>query len=59
MTASSAEPPAGVTTYVRFDIPAAINSTVTERQRWSSSVAARYGPTTAGSAPTGVVTAAG
>jgi hypothetical protein len=59
MTASSAEPPDGVTTYVRFDIPAAMSSMSTERQRSSFSAEARYGPTTVGSAPSGVATAAG
>jgi hypothetical protein len=59
MTASSGDPPFGVTTYVRLDMPAAISSTLTERHRSSPSAEARYGPTTVGSAPTGVVTAAG
>jgi hypothetical protein len=41
MTASSAEPPSGVTTYVRLDMPAAMRSTVTDRQRSSSRTEAR------------------
>src|SRR3954468_9666927 len=59
MTASPAAVPSGVTTYVRFDMPAVMSSTDADRHFSSPRAAARYGPTTAGSAPTGDGTAAG
>jgi hypothetical protein len=59
MTDSFSRAPCGVTTYVRFDIPAVMSSTVAVRHLSSPSTLERYGPTTAGSAPTGDGTAAG